>query len=312
MKAAVIETYGAPEVLQVQDVPRPEPADGEVRVRVLAASVNPVDTKTRSGKSLAGQYGARPVILGWDVSGVVDALGSGVSELAVGDEVYGMIRFPEEGKAYAEYATTPASHVARKPKNLSHVEAAAVPLAALTAWQALFEAGDLRPGQRVLIHAAAGGVGHFAVQLAHWKGAVVAGTASAAKADFVRGLGADEVIDYNAKPFEEQVAPVDVVLDSLGGETQQRSLKVLKKGGRLVTILALEVDEKQAAEHGIQASRTLVRPEANQLAELAKLIESGALKPHVSATFPLAEAAEAHRLSETGRTQGKIVLVVGE
>jgi NADPH:quinone reductase-like Zn-dependent oxidoreductase len=310
MKAVVIETYGAPEVLQVREVPRPLPAEGEVRIRIHAASINPVDTKVRSGNSLAGQYGARPVVLGWDVSGVVDVVGAGVDRFAVGDEVYGMIRFPEEGKAYAEYATAPAEHLARKPKRLSHVEAAAVPLAALTAWQALFEAGDLQPGQRVLIHAAAGGVGHFAVQLARWKGASVVGTASAPKTEFVRGLGAGEVVDYTAGPFEERVAPVDVVLDSLGGEVQQRSLRVLKPGGILITILGLAVDPKAAEERGVRVGRILVRPSADQLSELAELIDAGEVTPHVAATFPLAAAAEAHRHSETGRTQGKIVLEV--
>ena len=311
MKAVVNETYGAPEVLQVQEVPVPLSGAGEVRVRVHAASINPVDVKVRSGKSLAAQYGARPVILGYDVSGVVDALGEGVGEFRVGDEVYGMIRFPEEGKAYAEYATAPAGHLARKPKRLSHAEAAAVPLAALTAWQALFEGGNLQSGQRALIHAAAGGVGHFAVQLAHWMGAEVLGTASPTKAGFVRALGADEVVDYTAGPFEERVAPVDFVLDTLGGEHQARSLRVLKPGGIVVTLLALAADPKQAEEAGRRLKRVVVYPSAEQLSEIAELIDAGKVTPHVSATFPLAEAAEAHRLVESGRVQGKVVLEVG-
>lgn len=310
MKAMVNETYGAPEVLQLQHLPIPVPAAGEVRVRVHAASINPVDVKVRSGKSLAAQYGARPVVLGYDVSGVVDALGDGVTDFAVGDEVYGMIRFPDEGKAYAEYATAPSEHLALKPKRLSHNEAAAVPLAALTAWQALFEGGELRSGQRVLIHAAAGGVGHFAVQLAHQAGATVAGTASAAKADFVRGLGADEVVDYTAGPFEERVAPVDLVLDSLGGETQKRSLQVLKPGGIEVTILGLALEPKQVEERGLRLRRIVVRPHAEQLRQLAELIDAGKVTPHVSATFSLEQAVEAHRLVESGRVQGKVVLEV--
>jgi NADPH:quinone reductase-like Zn-dependent oxidoreductase len=310
MQASVIEAYGEPEVLHLKEVAKPVAGAEEVLVRVRAAGVNPVDVKTRAGKGVAGRLHGFPVILGWDISGVVEDVGPGVASFAVGDEVYGMVRFPEEGRAYAQYVAAPAGDLAIKPKSLTHAEAAAVPLVALTSWQALFDAADLQPGQRVLIHAAAGGVGHVAVQLARWKGAHVVGTASAAKADFVRSLGAHEVVDYTAGPFEERVAPVDVVLDSLAGEVQERSLSVLKPGGILVSILGLTASEARAQELGVRMTRILVHTGTDQLARISRLIDAGELRPVVAATFPLAAAAAAHRASETHHTAGKIVLEV--
>jgi NADPH2:quinone reductase len=309
MKAATLHRYGDPDVLELEDIARPEPAAGEVLVRVEAAGINPVDVKTRRGQGIAGRLKGFPVILGWDVAGVVEALGAGVTEFAVGDRVYGMIRFPEEGKAYAEYATAPAAHLARAPQSLTPVEAAAVPLAALTAWQAL-EALDLQAGETILIHAAAGGVGHFAVQLAHQKGAHVIGTASAAKEAFVRGLGAERVIDYTQGPFEEKAQDVDAVLVTVAGEVRERSPAVLRPGGRLISIVGLPTNAEAAKAEGRTAGAIMVHPDAGQLQEIASRIDRGDLKPTVSAVFPLAEAAAAHRQSETGKTRGKIVLEI--
>ncbi len=305
MKAMTLHRYGGPDVLSLEDLPMPQPAGGEVRIRLLAASVNPVDYKWRQN----GPFGDFPVVLGWDVSGVVDALGPDVTDLKVGDEVYGMIRFPGEGRAYAEYVSAPASDLALKPQGLNHTGAAATTLAALTAHQA-FEKMNLERGQTVLIHAAAGGVGHFAVQLAKARGARVIGTASAGNRDFVLGLGADEFVDYRAHPFEQQVSGVDAVLDAVGGETQTRSLAVLKPGGVLVTIVGQPPSE-EARRRGVQAERVLVHPSRADLEFLSARIAAGELRPHVSQTFPLERAPDAHRALETGRTVGKIVLEVG-
>lgn len=311
MKAVTLDRYGDPDVLTLAEIPRPAPGPREALLRVQAAALNPVDYKTRAGGSLASQYKNFPVVLGWDVAGVVEELGPGASGLAVGDPVYGMIRFPEEGRAYAEYATTPVDHVAAKPESLSPVEAAAVPLAALTAWQALFEGLDLQPGQTLLVHAAAGGVGHFAVQLAKWKGARVIGTASAGNADFVRGLGADEVIDYKATPFEKAVQGVDAVLDSLGRDVQERSYAVLRPGGRLITIVGALPVPQAAEERGITGRRIVVYPSALQLREIAGLFDAGKLRVEVSRTYSLSEAPAAHRQLESGHTRGKIVFDLG-
>ena len=307
MKAIAIEQYGGPEVLTPMDVPAPQPTDGEVRVKVHAVSINPVDCQTREDNRL--QYTDFPVVLGWDIAGVVDAVGAGVSEFRVGDEVFGMIRFPHEGRAYAEYVTAPVSEIARKPQGLSHVEAAAMTLAALTAHQA-FDTMQLVAGQTVLIHAAAGGVGHFAVQLAKARGARVIATASAANRDFVTGLGADQVIDYRARPFEEQVANVDAVLVTVLGDTLPRSVAVLKRGGWLVSLTGAPSAE-QAEQAGVHAEQIAVHTSNVDLEYLTTLAESGQLKPHISQTFPLEQAAAAHRSQETGRTVGKIVLRVG-
>ena len=310
MKVMAIQQYGGPEVLQPLDLPVPEPSEGEVRVKVHAAGLNPVDFKARQG----GPYTSPddlPAVLGWDVSGVVDALGAGVSAFRVGDEVYGVVGFPELGRADAEYLTAPVTDLALKPKRLSHDEAAVVPLAALTALQVLDKL-ELQAGQVVLIHAAAGGVGHFAVQLAKARGASVIATASAKNRDFVLGLGADEVIDYRAQPFEEQVSGVDAVFDAVGGDTFTRSFGVVKPGGWVVGIVTRMTNElsEQARQAGVHATWNSVVRSHPQLEELTALLESGRLKPHVSQTFPLERVADAHRAQESGRTVGKIVLAV--
>ncbi|MGW1985038.1 NADP-dependent oxidoreductase [Streptomyces collinus] len=306
MRAVIVEQWGGPETLIEKDVERPEPGFNEVLVRVHAAGVNPVDWKTRASGGLV-DWGTVPAV-GWDVSGTVEAVGPGVSLYRPGDEVFGMPLFPRQAGAYAEYVVAPARHFAPKPTGLTHVEAAALPLAALTAWQALVDTAGVRPGERVLVHAAAGGVGHLAVQIAKARGAYVIGTASAGKHDLVKELGADEVIDYRAVRFEDAVGDIDVVLDGLGGENAERSLKVLRAGGRLITLPG--PDDVPAAPDGIRAVWMLVEPDHLGLREIAALVERGALKPVVDTVLPLAEAAKAHEIGEQGRTTGKIVLTV--
>ena len=308
MQAVRIHTYGGPEVLKYEEVPLPKPGPGEALVRVHAAGVNPVDWKIREGYFKGRLKHSLPLILGWDLSGVVEATGSGVEGLKKDDEVYSRPDTARDG-AYAEYIAVRETEVALKPKSIGHIHAAAIPLAALTAWQSLFDSAGLRAGQKVLIHAAAGGVGSFAVQLAKWKGAYVIGTASKRNQDVVRKLGADETLDYQTTRFEDVVHDVDVVFDTIGGDTQKRSWKVLKKGGILVSIVGPASGE-EAAAHGVRQASVFVQPSATQLTELAKLVESGKLRPVVETVLPLSEARHAHELSQAGHTRGKIVLRV--
>ncbi|MEU4354291.1 NADP-dependent oxidoreductase [Streptomyces virginiae] len=306
MRAIVVNEWGGPGNLVEREIERPEPGLGEVLVRVHAAGVNPVDWKTRASGALIA-WGETPIV-GWDVSGTVEAVGPGVTLYAPGDEVYGMPHFPRQAGGYAEYVAAPARHFARKPASLDHVQAAALPLAALTAWQALVDTAGITAGQRVLVHAAAGGVGHLAVQIAKARGAYVIGTASAAKHDVLRELGADELIDYRSVDFAEAVSDVDVVLDALGGETAERSLKVLKPGGHLVSLPG--PDSVPADADGVNASWVLVDPDLKGLEAIADLADKGLLKPLVETVLPLAQAARAHEIGEQGRTTGKIVLTV--
>ncbi|MGW6707642.1 NADP-dependent oxidoreductase [Streptomyces sp. NPDC054956] len=306
MRAMVVSEWGGPETLVEREIERPEPGLNEILVRVHAAGVNPVDWKTRASGALIA-WGEVPIV-GWDVSGTVEAVGPGVTLYRPGDEVYGMPSFPRQAGGYAEYVVGAARHFAPKPASLDHVQAAALPLAALTAWQALVDTAAVAPGQRVLIHAAAGGVGHLAVQIAKARGAYVIGTASAPKHGLLRELGADELIDYRSADFAEAVADVDVVIDSLGGEAGERSLKVLKPGGHLVTLPS--PDDVPAGAEGVRTGWTLVEPDFRGLVEIASLVEEGRLRPVVEAVLPLAEAAKAHELGERGRTTGKIVLTV--
>jgi NADPH:quinone reductase-like Zn-dependent oxidoreductase len=315
MRAVVQHSFGGPEVLQVEEVSRPEPLPTEVLVRVHAAGINPVDWKTRSGKGMAGVLGEPPFILGWDVSGVVEKTGFGVTTLKPGDEVYAMPWFPRAAGAYAEYVTAPSRQFARKPTSVSHEQAAAVPLAALTAWQVLVDTADLRPGQRVLIHAAAGGVGHFAVQFAKHLGAYVIGTASSARHDWLAGLGADEIIDYTAVRFEEAVKDVDVVVDLVGDahdHTSTRSLSVLRPGGLIVAVPSGVSPEllETARSRGLRATAFLVEPDGPALTRIAELIDAGTVKVEVEEVFPLEQVAQAHARGEAGRTRGKLVLRV--
>ncbi|MFM7427485.1 MAG: NADP-dependent oxidoreductase [Elainella sp.] len=307
MKAVQIHAYGGPEVLTYEDVAIPEIAADEVLIQVHAAAVNPVDWKIRDGHLQGFLHHKLPLILGWDVSGVVEAVGSEVTTFKVGDAVYSRPDIERNG-AYAEYIAVKASEVALKPQSIDHIHAAAVPLAGITAWHALLESGQLAPGQRVLIHAAAGGVGSYAVQLARWRGATVIGTASARNRDFLLELGADQVIDYQTERFEE-IEPVDLVFDTIGGEVQERSWQVVKPGGILVSVIS-PPSEEQAQAHQCRSAFVFIQPRADWLTEMAQLIDSQQLKPVVETVLPLDQVAEAHRQSQTGRTRGKIVLQV--
>ena len=309
MKAARAHAYGGPEVLKVEDAPRPEPKDNEILVRVVAAGVNPVDAKVRAG--MFKQPGASlPFIPGYDISGVVEKTGAKATKFKVGDEVYAYMSL-ERGGAYAEYAIAKESELAAKPKTLTHEEAAAVPLAALTAWQALFEKAKLTEGQTVLIHGGSGGVGSFAVQMAKARGAKVIATASAANQEFLKELGADQGIDYRAQKFEEVAKDVDVVFDTVAGETLRRSYDVVKKGGFIVSVLE-PPNKAELEKRGIRGTVFLVEPNAQQLAEIAQMIDAKKVKPFISQTFPLAEVQKAHAAIETGHTRGKIVIKVSD
>jgi NADPH:quinone reductase-like Zn-dependent oxidoreductase len=310
MKAVRIHSYGGWETLVYEEASRPTPGSGNVLVRVHAAGVNPLDWKIREGRMRAVLNYQLPLILGIDVSGVVAALGPDVINLHVGQDVYGVVDMALSG-SYAEYALAHAEMVAPKPKTLDYVQAASVPVVAMTAWQALFETGGLSAGQTILVHAAAGGVGIFAVQFAKSKGARVIGTASAHNLEFVRDLGADEVIDYKATPFEQAVSKVDMVLDTIGGDTQERSWNVLKPGGMLVSIISSSPPSQEiAAQRGLRAAGIRMQPKATLLTEIAALLDSGQVKTVVEEVLPLAEARQAHKLSQSGHNRGKIVLQV--
>jgi NADPH:quinone reductase-like Zn-dependent oxidoreductase len=308
MKAVRIYSYGGPEVLVYEDVPRPQPEQGEVLVRVEAAAVNPVDWKIREGYLKEILDHSLPLIMGWDVSGVVAATGPGVTRFKAGDEVFSRPDLLRDG-TYAEYVVIRETEVAFKPKSVDHLHAAAIPLAGLTAWKSLIEAAGVAPGQKVLIHGAAGGVGSYAVQLAKWRGAHVIATASAHNHDYLHGLGADEVVDYRSARFEESVHDVDAVFDTIGGDTQERSWQVLKKGGILVSIVA-PPPEETAAALGVRQAFVFIQPDAEVLAELAKLVDMGKLRPFVEKVLPLSEARQAQVLSQEGHVRGKIVLKV--
>lgn len=307
MKAVQYHQFGDPDVLVYEDAPKPVPAEGEALVRVHAAGVNPADWKRRRGRT-PPEHAIFPMIPGWDMSGVIEEIHAPQSDLKVGDAVYGMIRFPKPGLTYAEYVAAPQEDLVLKPANLTHVEAAAVPLAALTVWQALFDVAGLQAGQRILIQAAAGGVGHLAVQIAKQHGAYVIGTASAYNTDFVLQLGADEVIDYNAAPLEETVQDVDVILDSLGGATLADSLRLLNPGGIAVSIVEWNPPVELANQMGVRVQSHLVKLHQSQLAEITRLIEAGKLTPHVSTVLPLAQARQSHQMIEGKHTRGKIIL----
>ncbi|MCA6091490.1 NADP-dependent oxidoreductase [Streptomyces sp. SCA3-4] len=309
MKAISQNTYGGPEVLQAVEIDRPQPGPSQVLVRVRAAGMNPTDWKHRRFPGFLDRF---PLVLGWDVSGVVEAVGMGVTIHKPGDEVFGMVPYPYGAGTFAEYVVVPARALVRKPEGVDHVQAGAVPLAALTAWQALVDTADLRPGQRVLIHAAAGGVGHLAVQIAKERGAYVIGTASAPKHALLRELGVDEAVDYRNQDFTE-IEPVDVVLDTIGGDTAARSLDVLKPGGQLITIAITSMPADlpaRGAERGIEVTPVLVEADQGGMRAIADLMAAGKLKPVIEATFPLEQAAEGHALGDTNRVAGKVVLTL--
>ncbi|MFD8799801.1 NADP-dependent oxidoreductase [Streptomyces atroolivaceus] len=309
MRAIRQTVLGGPEVLDEVEVERPAPGPSELLVRVRAAGLNPTDWKHREN---GGFLKEPPFVLGWDVSGVVEAVGLGVALFEPGDEVFGMLPYPYGAGSHAEYVTAPARSFARKPASVDHEQAGALPLAALTAWQALVDTADVRPGQRVLIHAAAGGVGHLAVQIAKERGAYVIGTASAAKHDFLRELGVDEPVDYQKTDFAEAVRHVDVVLDTIGGDYRFRSLRVLRPGGLLVTLLPSGATDfiEEADKLGVRAVEMLVEADHAGMNAIAELVEGGKLRATIAGSFPLAEAAKAHALGDTGRTTGKLVLTL--
>ena len=298
-------------MLAIEEVPTPEPIPTEVQVRVHAAGINPVDFKTRAGKGVSGVLGEPPVRLGWDVSGVVTEVPGGVTRFRVGDEVFGMPWFPRQAGAYAEYVTAPSRHFAAKPHALSHEEAAALPLAGLTAWQIVVDTIQLEDGADVLVHGAAGGVGHLAVQVAKARGANVIGTARAEQAEWLRELGVDQVIDYRSERFEELVSDLDAVID-FTGTYGERSLPVLRPGGMLVSVPSGVPQEvlDLAARSERRATGFLVEPDPVGLAGLSHLVESGRLEVKVDRVFDLEDAAAAHRLAEAGHAGGKIVLRV--
>jgi len=311
MKAIILKDFGGVENLITTNIPVPSIQADEVLIQLKSISINPVDVKTRSGKGVAGLIKDQmPAILGWDISGVITEAGSGVTNFKPGDEVFAMLAFPKLGKAYAEYVTAKANELALKPANISHDEAAAATLAALTAWQALTTHGSIKAGSRVLIHAAAGGVGHYAVQLAKHLGAYVIGTSSLANRDFVLSLGADEHIDYKAQPFENVVKNIDFVLDAIGGEYIDRSLTIIKKGGTIISIpsgLNEGVTEKAQAV-GANGYTMRVQPGDKDMRIIAGLLETGIIRSHVSKTFPFDQMADAHLHLESGRTVGKVTL----
>jgi NADPH:quinone reductase-like Zn-dependent oxidoreductase len=308
MKAISQDVLGGPEVLREVELDSPAPGFSQVLVRVHAAGVSPTDWKHRAYKIFLPDP---PLVLGWDVSGVVEAVGFGVTLFKPGDEVFGMLPYPFGGGSHAEYVAGPARAFAPKPASIDHVQAGAIPLCALTAWQVLVDTAEISPGQRVLIHAAAGGVGHLAVQIAKDRGAHVIGTASAGHHEMLRQLGADELIDYNTTDFAAVVSDVDVVLDPISGEYALRSLRTLRPGGLHVALLPPPAEvSAEAARLGVRTQTLLVEHDRGGMMAIADLIAAGRLRPVIAATFPLADAAKAHEMGETGHVAGKIVLIV--
>jgi NADPH:quinone reductase-like Zn-dependent oxidoreductase len=308
MRAVRIHSFGGPDVLRIEEIDIPEPADDEVLIRVHAASVNPVDYKIRSGGYPPVKAEQLPRVLGRDFAGTIERCGKAAKRWKEGDPVYGMLDGGGAG-AYAEFVCLREELCSAKPAHLNFAEAAAVPLAGLTAWQGEFDHGHLQPGQRELIHGGAGGVGHLAIQFAKARGAQVATTCSREDFEFVRGQGADEVIDYRSERFEERLHDIDLVFDLIGGETQERSWEVLKDGGALISTLKMP-SEQRARERRIHAESYVARPNASELDEIGRLIDEDRVHPHLHEVYPLEEVAEAHRVLESGHVRGKIVLKV--
>ena len=307
MKAAVIHEFGDTGRFNIEDQPIPVMEEGEVLVEVFASGVNPIDFKTRVGEGVSRIWKSTnfPIILGWDISGVVVASRSSVFN--VGDEVFGMPRFPALANGYAEFVSAPANDLARKPMNISHIEAAATPLAALTAWQGLFVAANLQKKQTVLIHAGAGGVGHFAIQLAFWKGASVIATTSSANTEFVSKLGAGKVIDYTSVNFWEKLTNIDVVFHMIAPELREKSYETLKPGGHLISITG-PVPTEEPKAYNVKGEFISVRPNAEQIAQISNLLASTEIKVNVEASYPLENISKAHEHVERGHTRGKVVI----
>lgn len=312
MNAIILEDFGGIDQLVLKDIPKPKLRDHEVLIETHAISINPVDAKTRKGKGQAQRIkDDSTMILGWDVSGEVVEVGKNVSAFKEGDMVFGMINLPGHGKAYAEYVAAPAEHLAIKPDNVSHEEAAAASLAAMTAYQALKNYGNIRPGDRVLIHAAAGGVGHFAVQIAKSMGAHVIGSSSPINKDFILNIGADEYLDYKTDDWSLTVEPVDFILDAIGGDNIDRSLQLLKKEGTIVSLpsgLSEDVDKK-AADQGKNGIFFLVKSNQKDIQRIADMLKNKTLIPYISTVYALTDVKKAHEQIETGKTRGKIILL---
>ncbi len=313
MRCVEAKTTGGPEVLELAERERPAPAPTEILVRVEAAGVNPVDWKTRAGGGFLQAFGEPPWVVGWDVAGIVEEVGFGVTRFEAGDRVYGMPWFPREAAAYAEFVTAPSRHFAAAPAEADSAQAAALPLAALTAWQILVDTATVGEGDRVLIHAAAGGVGHLAVQIAKARGAEVIGTSRAANHEFLESIGIDRAIDYTQEEFQEAVSEVDLVVDFVGTtDYGMRSLQTLREGGLLVQVPS-GGDSQVGEEAERQEKRTtgfLVEPDGAALEEIAKLVDHGQLQVEVAERIALEDAARAHEIGERGRTHGKLVLLV--
>ena len=307
MRAVRLHEHKGIQGVRVEEVEQPVPGFGEVLLDVRAAGVNPVDWKIAEGELQAMLGHTLPITLGCDVSGTVAAVGADVAGLQVGDEAFGYVSLARCG-GYADAVIALPAELARKPEGISHEEAAAIPVAALTSWQALFDTAGLREGQTLLVHAAAGGVGSIAVQLAKARGARVVGTASGGNEEFVRGLGVDRFVDYRSTRFEDAVQHVDVVLDTVGGDTQERSFGVLRRGGHLVSIVH-PPDEGLAARHGVSAGFIAVQPDGAQLTEIARMMDARSLRASVARTFPLEDGVDALEQSREGHTRGKLVLV---
>jgi NADPH:quinone reductase-like Zn-dependent oxidoreductase len=308
MKAIVVHEYGGPEALKYEDTPRPEPKENEALVRVIAAGVNPVDALIRSGKYAKFFGTTLPLIPGYDIAGIVEKTGAKITKLKAGDSIYAFVLW---GGGYAEYAVATEGEATAKPKSLNYIEAAAVPLAALTAWQALIDTAKLSAGQIVLIHGGSGGVGSMAIQIAKARGAKVIATASTANQELLRQLGADVTVDYTKTKFEDVAKDVDVVLDSVGKDTLARSYGVVRKGG-IITTLVAQPDQAELDKHGIRGAAISVKPNASELAEITKLIEEKKVKPVVSQVLPLTEAVKAQEQAATHHTRGKIVLRIAD
>jgi NADPH:quinone reductase-like Zn-dependent oxidoreductase len=309
MKAVRIHAYGGTDVLKNEKAPRPEPGEGELLVRIQATTVNPFDCAVRAGYMASFLNHSFPLILGTDVAGVVEKVGAGANSFKPGDRVYGRGGVMRDG-SYAEYTVLPATDAAAAPGSLDDIQAAAIPHVTLTAWQALLELAKLSEGQSVLIHGAAGGVGHIAAQLAKWRGARVIGTASL-NFDFLQELEVDQAINYSTTRFEDVVEGVDVVLDTIGADTQERSWQVLKPGGMLVSTVQAP-SEETAKAHGVNQAMVFSNPPIGEtLTEVAGMVEAGIIKPHVSKVMPLEETARAHEMVEGRHTRGKLVLQVG-
>jgi NADPH:quinone reductase-like Zn-dependent oxidoreductase len=313
MRCVIAETTGGPEVLKVAERERPSPLPTEILVRVEAAGVNPVDWKTRAGKGMSHVLGDPPFVVGWDVAGTVEEVGFGVTRFEKGDRVFGMPWFPREAAAYAEFVTAPSRHFAHAPADADMAECAALPLAALTAWQVLIDTADVAEGSRVLIHAASGGVGHLAVQIAKARGAEVIGTSRAENHEFMDSIGVDRVVDYTNEAFQETVSGVDLAVDLVGTKDYgMRSLQTLREGGLLVQVPS-GADSEVGEEAERQGKRTvsfLVEPDGAALEEIAKLVLHDQLTVEVAERIALDDAARAHEIGERGRTRGKLVLLV--